>query len=54
VHYLPTETAISTAFPCPGSVSAALCYAKCRTLRKMWESGKRQRKRDIRLNVVWT
>lgn len=40
MHYLPTETAISTAFPWPGSVSAGLCYANCRTPRKMWESGK--------------
>ncbi len=52
MHYLPTETAISTAFPWPGSVSAALCYANCRTLKKLWESGKWERKRDRWLNVL--
>lgn len=54
MHYLPTETAISTAFPCPGSVSAALCYAKCRTSRKLWESGKREKKRYRWRNVLCT
>lgn len=52
MHYLPTETAISTAFPWPASVSAALCYDNCKTSKKLWEGGKWERKRDRWLNVL--